>query len=61
MRRGNPGRGVVHHGNKRIVVSFDPETFSEIREMAVSEGVSFGEIVRHLVEWGLMDYQQRSE
>lgn len=37
----------------RIVVSFDDETFSEIRQRAVQRGTSFAEQVRQLVEWGL--------
>lgn len=40
---------------KRVVVSFDDETFDQIRRRAVNENTSFAEQVRVLVEWGLMD------
>jgi hypothetical protein len=49
-----PGNGSLHHGSRRIVVSFDEATFGEIRERAVAAGQSFGASVRELVEWGLM-------
>jgi hypothetical protein len=52
-----PGLGVALPGRagKRIVVSFDDDTFGEIRSMAVKRGVSFAEVVRELVEFGLID------
>ena len=37
----------------RIVVSFDDDTFAEIRHRAIWQGRSFGQMVRELVEWGL--------
>jgi hypothetical protein len=49
-----PGNGSLHHGSRRIVVSFDEETFGQVRQRAVDGGVSFGASVRELVEWGLM-------
>lgn len=44
-------------GRVQIVVAFDPETFGEIRERAISCNTSFAEQVRLLVEWGLLDAQ----
>jgi hypothetical protein len=37
----------------QIVVSFDPETFAEIRGRAIQQQTSFAEQIRLLVEWGL--------
>lgn len=53
-----PGAGFVRArdaaaGIRRIVVSFDPETFEQIRRRAASAGQSFAAAVRELVEWGL--------
>jgi hypothetical protein len=48
--------GSVRRGHKcirRIVVSFDDETFEEIRQLAVAADISFAEQVRLLVEVGL--------
>ena len=42
-----------HKGYRRIVVSFDEETFDAVRKLAESTGTSFAEQVRLLVEWGL--------
>lgn len=38
---------------------FDEETFSEISEYCKSGGISFSEGVRRLVEFGLMDINQK--
>lgn len=49
-------RGDAHGDHKcirRIVVSFDDETFEEIRQRAVKAGTSFAEQVRLLVEFGM--------
>lgn len=51
------GRGLEHGLCKRIVVSFDDETFDTIRARAVENGTSFAEQVRELVEWGLDTYK----
>jgi hypothetical protein len=51
------GRGVTRGIQRRIVVSFDDETFDQIRDKAVAEGVSFAEVVRQLVENGLEDVE----
>lgn len=50
-----PGRGSLHHSTetRRIVVSFDEETFGQVRELAVKAGTSFAEQARLLVEFGL--------
>lgn len=47
------GRGLEHGLCKRIVVSFDDETFDLIRDRAMRQGTSFAAQVRDLVEWGL--------
>lgn len=36
-----------------ITVRFDSETFEQVRQTALREGVSFGEIVRRYVDWGV--------
>lgn len=53
----NPGDGYkrAQVGVRRIVVSFDEETFLQVRARAVAAGVSFASSVRELVEWGLME------
>jgi hypothetical protein len=50
-----PGRGSLHHSTetRRIVVSFDEETFGEVRGLALKAGTSFAEQARLLVEFGL--------
>lgn len=50
-----PGRGVQRGADtmKRIVVSFDTDTFDELHRRARRDGTSFAEQVRQLVEWGL--------
>lgn len=40
-------------GMKRIVISFDVETFESVKVYAASNRWSFAEAVRNLVEWGL--------
>jgi hypothetical protein len=40
-------------GWRRIVVSFDKETFATLRKRALDEGTSFAEQVRALVKDGL--------
>lgn len=47
--------GYRHHGMKRIVVSFDEETFDDIVRRAAAKRRSFAEQVRTLVEFGLED------
>lgn len=49
-----PGHGFAKGPSRRIVVSFDQETFAQIRQRAIADGQSFGASVRELVEWGLM-------
>lgn len=48
-------KGSVKGGKRGTVVYFDEETFEEIRQRAEKQQTSFGEQVRLLVEWGLMD------
>jgi len=50
-----PAQGYARHGHRRVVVSFDTETFGQIQTMALRDRVSFGEKVRQLVEWGMME------
>lgn len=38
-----------------ITVMFDTETFNQIRDYALKQGVSFAEANRRLAEWGLED------
>lgn len=53
-REAEPGKGWTRGDEmKRIVVSFDAETFDQIRTRAVAKGTSFAEQVRILTEWGL--------
>lgn len=39
----------------RIVVSFDDETFDQVRKIAAERETSIAATVRELVEFGLMD------
>lgn len=53
-----PGLGSLRRDGRnarRIFVSFDDETFDQIRAHAVAGGLSFTGAVRELVEWGLLD------
>ena len=50
------GGGSVQQGKRhqrRIVIGFDDETFSQIRRRAERERTSFAEQARLLIEWGL--------
>lgn len=53
VRRSSPGFPENYVGVRRIVVSFDEETFAVVRLRAAKAGHSFAEEVRILVEWGL--------
>lgn len=56
MRRWKkPGRGSSHRRPevRRIPVSFDDETFGQVRDLAEKAGISFAEQNRQLVEIGL--------
>lgn len=49
-----PAKGFVRGKvMKRVVISFDDETFDALRELAVKEQTSFAEQVRLHVEWGM--------
>lgn len=53
-----PGAGSIRThvpGIRRIVVSFDEETFEQIRQRAADAKTSFAAAVRELVEWGMME------
>ena len=67
--RGRPGnlrrqaaRGVATPtGEMQAVCAFDPDTFAEIRALAVLARISFRAQVRLLVEFGLEDIKQAGE
>lgn len=48
-----PGQGFAEGACRRIVVSFDEETFDQIRRRAIANNQSFAASVRELVEFGL--------
>jgi hypothetical protein len=52
-RRSRPARGTRRGTTARLVVTFDDETFAEIRARAVKAGTSVAEQIRQLVEFGL--------
>lgn len=52
-RRLDPAQGCVHRGRRRIVVDLDDDTFAQAGDKAAKLGVSFSEMVRLLIEWGL--------
>lgn len=57
-RTNKPGLGSIRRDGRnarRIFVSFDDETFAQIRAHALAGGLSFTGAVRELVEWGLLD------
>lgn len=47
------GAGQMRNGYRRIMCTFDPETFKEIRDKAGKKHISFAEQVRQLVEYAL--------
>lgn len=52
-----PARGSTRHHVKdcrRLVVSFDEETFAEMRRRALASDRPMSKVIRELVEWGLM-------
>lgn len=51
--------GHARREQKRIVVSFDEETFDQVNEYARLERVSFAEAIRTLVTWGLEATDER--
>jgi hypothetical protein len=67
--RGRPGnlrrqaaRGVATPaGEVQAVCAFDPDTFAEIRALAVRAKISFRAQVRLLVEFGLEDIKLAAE
>lgn len=52
------GCSVNGRSGKRIVIGFDEETFDEIRGIALKRQSSFAEVVRELVEFGLIDLKE---
>lgn len=46
-------QGYARKEKRRIVIEWDEETFHQIERLAVDSDVSFAEMVRQLVEWGL--------
>lgn len=57
MQWNKPGQGSTRDSGsmRRIVVSFDEDTFAQVRRRALKNGVSFGATVRELVEFGLIE------
>lgn len=53
--KGSPSRGQNPGESRRIMISFDLETFEEIRARALKEHTGFATQVRLLCEWGLME------
>ncbi len=53
------GHSVPWGDMQKISVNFDTETFNTIAHMAHRDKVSFGGMVRLLVEWGLEDTQHK--
>lgn len=51
--RVKPAAGYLRNGMRRIAVEFDQETFDLVQTLALRDRVSFAEVVRQLVEWGL--------
>jgi hypothetical protein len=39
--------------SRRVAATFDDETFRDVRNRALEDGVSVAEQIRQLVEWGL--------
>jgi AmiR/NasT family two-component response regulator len=50
-----PAKGFAKGLLRRLVVSFDDETFAEMRALAVKRRVSMASLIRELVEFGLLD------
>ena len=48
-----PARGSRRRDWMRTAILFEPDTFAQIRTLAVEGDRSFNEQVRLLVEWGL--------
>ena len=48
----SPGRGSAP-AVRRFTIGFDDETVDQVRGLAATDGVSFSEKARQLVEWGL--------
>lgn len=54
QKNGTPAHGAPVPGGKRqVVVTMDTDQFEEVRARAVTEGTSFAEQIRNLIEWGL--------
>lgn len=49
-------KGAQHHRSAMRVftVAFDEDTVAEVNAAAETQGVTFSEMVRRLVEWGLL-------
>lgn len=50
---GYPARGCPKGNHIKVVVAFDPLTFDELRQRALSDGTSMAQAVRSAVEAGL--------
>jgi len=52
MRR-VPGVGHIQGGHVKMVCAIDPDTFAQIRALAVKRKTSLAEQIRILIEFGL--------
>lgn len=54
-----PGKGYVPLGRegRRLVVTFDTDTFDEIRGIALRRSSPMSEVIRELVQFGLIDLE----
>lgn len=57
VARGTP----VTKIKRKTFVNFDHDTFEAVRIIAVRDGVSFAEVIRTLVEWGLEAIEEPAE
>lgn len=54
--RTEPAVGVRDgQGMMRIVIALDPETFAEVRAIALKRQCSFAAVARECIEFGLID------
>jgi hypothetical protein len=47
-----------HPTGRKVAITFDDETFSQMQAISASRNVSFGAVVRELVEFGLIDSKE---
>lgn len=52
------GHQVSLSGSRQMTITFDPDSFDEIRAFAEKRGITFGSAVRHLIEIGLEEAKE---